>query len=125
MKGLRDPDERVAGAAEMGLRSLATGPQSRIDWRPALADIRAILDGTNVLALQTTLVALTKTKIDPTLAPDLLRRNGGLVMDLLASHSASHREAAHEFLAALAGEDLGATPDDWKMWVRRISARAV
>jgi hypothetical protein len=124
VKGLRDPDERVAAAAEMGLTSLLTGPQSRIDWRPALADIRAILDGTNVLGLRTTLVALTKTQIDPTLAPALLRENGGLVMDLLGSHSPAHRDAAHEFLVRLAGKDLGPSPENWKIWLQGVHARA-
>ena len=125
VKGLRDPDERVAAAAEMGLTSLSTGAQSRIDWRPALADVRAILDGTNVLGLRTTLVVLTKTQIDPTLAPALLRENGGLVMDLLGSHSPAHRDAAHEFLVRLAGKDLGLSPDNWKMWLQGVRARAI
>ena len=125
VKGLRDPDERVASAAEMALTSLSTGPQSRIDWRPALADIRAILDGTNVLALRTTLTVLTKTKIDPGLAPALLRKNGGLIIDLLGSHSPTHRDAAHQFLVVLAGKDLGPSPDDWKKWVKAVSARAI
>jgi hypothetical protein len=125
VKGLRDPDERVAAAAEMGLRSLLTGAQSRIDWRPALADVRAILDGTNVLGLRTTLVVLTKTQIDPTLAPALLRENGGLVMDLLGSHSPAHRDAAHEFLVRLAGKDLGLSPDNWRMWLQGVRARAI
>ena len=78
MKGLRDPDDRVAAAAEMGLTSLLTGEQPRIDWRPAVADVRALLDGTNVLALRTTLLVLTKTQVDPALAAALIRENGGL-----------------------------------------------
>ena len=90
VQGLRDSSELVAAAAEMGLTSLSAGPQSRIDWQPALADIRAVLDGTNVLALRTALIVLTKTSIDRKLAPNLLRPNGGLVFDLLSSHSTSH-----------------------------------
>jgi len=125
VKGLRDSDERVAGASEMALRSLLAGSQSPVDWRPAVADVRAILDGTNVLALRTTLVALTKTKIDPALASVLLRQNGGLVTDLLASNSQHHRSAAHEFLVQIAGKDLGLSPDSWKRWLSEIRARAV
>jgi hypothetical protein len=125
VKGLRDPDERVAAAAEMGLTSLLTGTQSRIDWRPAVADLRAILDGTNVLALRTTLLILTKTKVDPMLARALIRENGGLVLDLLASHSPTHRNAAHAFLVRLAGKDLGSSTDKWRTWLRGVHARAI
>lgn len=124
-KGLRDPDERVAAAAEMGLTSLLTGPQTRIGWRPAIADLRAILDGTNVLALKTTLIMLTKTKVEPALAPALLRENGGLVVALLGSHSPAHKKAAHEFLVWLAERDQGLTPADWQMWLHGIHARAI
>jgi len=125
VKGLRDPDERVAAAAEMGLISLLTGTQSRIDWRPAVADLRAVLDGTNVLALRTTLLVLTKTRVDPKLARALIRDNGGLVLDLLASHSPEHRDAAHAFLIRLAGKDLGPSPDNWRTWLREVHARAI
>ena len=125
VKGLRDPDERVAAAAEMGLNSLLTGTQTRIDWRPVLADLGAILDGTNVLALRTTLLVLTKTKVDPMLARALIRENGGLVLDLLASHSPTHRDAAHAFLIRLAGKDLGPSPHNWRTWLRAVHARAI
>jgi hypothetical protein len=125
VKGLRDPDERVAAAAEMGLTSLLAGAQSPVDWRPALTDTRAILDGTNVLALKTTLLVLTKTKINPMLAPALLREDGGLVMDLLGSRSSAHSSAAHEFLIWLAGKDFGPSPDNWKMWLQRVHASAI
>ncbi len=125
VKGLRDPDERVAAASEMGLTSLLTGTQSRIDWRPAIADLKAILDGTNVLALRTTLLVLTKTKIDPRVARTLVRENGGLVLDLLDSHSLEHRDAAHAFLVRLAGKDLGMSTDRWRAWLRGAHARAI
>ena len=125
MKGLRDPDERVASDAEKALTSLMTGEQTRIDWRPVVSDLRAILDGTNVLALRTTMQALTKTQIDRKLAPALLRQNGGLVIDLLGSHSPTHKDAAHEFLVWLAGKDLGTEPEDWSSWLSKIHARAI
>jgi len=125
VKGLRDPDERVAAASEMGLTSLLTGRQSRIDWRPALADVRAVLDGTNVLALKTMLLVLTKTKVDPMLSRNLVRENGGLVLDLLDSHSPAHRDAAHAFLIRLAGKDLGPSANSWRTWLRGVHARAI
>jgi hypothetical protein len=125
VKGLRDPDERVAAAAEMGLTSLLTGTQSPIDWRPARADIRAILDGTNVLALRTMLLVLTKTKIDPLVARTLVRTDGGLVIDLLGSHSPAHRDAAHAFLVRLAGKDMGLSTNRWRAWLRGVHARAI
>jgi hypothetical protein len=125
VKGLRDPDERVAAAAEMGLISLMTGEQTPIDWRPVVTDLRAILDGTNVLALRTTLQVLTKTRIDRTLASALLRENGGLVIDFLGSHSPTHKDAAHQFLVWLAGKDLGIEANSWKSWLREIHARAI
>ena len=125
VKGLRDPDERVAAAAEMGLTSLLTGTQSRMDWRPARADIKAILDGTNVLGLRTMLLVLTKTKVDPMLARTLIPENGGLVLDFLGSHSPAHRDAAHAFLVQLAGKDLGPSAYNWRMWLREVHARAI
>jgi len=124
VKGLRDPDERVAATAEMALTSLMVGEQTAVDWRPAVSDLRAILDGTNVLALQTTLQVLTKTKVDPRLAPALLRESGGLVIDFLGSHSPTHKDAAHAFLVWLARRDLGTEPNEWNSWLREIHARA-
>ena len=123
VKGMRDRDERVAAAAEMGLTSLLTGAQHPIDWRPALRDVRAMLDGTNVLGLRTMLLVLTKTKVDPMLARALIPENGGLVLDLLASHSPTHRDAAHAFLVRLAGRDLGTSADHWRTWRRGINSR--
>lgn len=124
VKGMRDPDERVAAAAEMGLTSLLTGAQHPIDWRPALTDVRAILDGTNVLGLRTMLLVLTKTNVDPMLARALVPENGGLVLDILASHSPTHRDAAHAFLVRLAGKDFGPAPANWRPWLRGVHARA-
>jgi hypothetical protein len=116
-KGMRDADERVAGVSEQGLRSLATGAYSKINWRPARSDLRAIIGGTNVLALRTTLAVITQTKIEPALARELLRDNGFLVFDLLGSHSKEHQEAAHNFLVLAAGKDFGMSGDTWRKWL--------
>ena len=122
-KGLRDSDERVAGVSELALRSLSTGTYTRINWRPARNDLRAILGGTNVLALRTTLAVLAQTKIQPPLARDLLRDNGFLVFDILDSHSKEHQEAAHDFLVLAAGKDFGRSGDVWRRWLASSVSR--
>ncbi len=123
IKGLRDEDERVAATSEQALKSLSTGVVSSIDWRPARSDLRALIGGTNVFALSTTLSALTRTKINPNLARALLRNNGVLVFDLLASHSTEPQQAAHDFLTLAAGKDLGMSRDVWIRWLDSGGAR--
>ncbi|HEY0971842.1 MAG TPA: hypothetical protein VGE02_12810 [Gemmatimonadales bacterium] len=89
---MRDPDERVRNAAGMILGRLAEREPRRIDWRPARADLRALLGGTNVWEYRTLLDVLGRTQVSPALAGTLLRDN----THLLLAHLEARAPQAHE-----------------------------
>jgi hypothetical protein len=120
VQALTTSDGRVAGAAQQALTSLISGPAIRIDWAPVAPELRAILDGTNVLALRTTMLALTKTGASPRLAPHLLADGGTLPLALLGASPAIYREAAHGFLTHMAERDLGDEPAAWERWIHAL-----
>jgi hypothetical protein len=120
VQALTTPDGRVAAAAEQALTALIGGPAVRVDWAPVAPELRAVLDGTNVLGLKTTMLALTKTGASPRLTSDLLANGGALPLALLGAGPADYREAAHGFLTHMAGRDLGDDPAQWQRWIRGL-----
>lgn len=113
----RDPIDAIAGTAQQVLQSLVRAPKS-VDWEPAQASLRHLLNGTNVFVFAGTLDVLGKTGINPALAPTLLRNGGAdlLLAHLNAKHKAK-RDAAHSFLVHLAGQDLGSDTAAWAQWI--------
>jgi hypothetical protein len=118
---LRDPAPPVRVAAMQLLHGLAADRPRRVDWRPAAAGMRAVLDGTNLFAHNDLLEALVATEVAPRLAPRLLGGGGGrLVLGKLRSDAPRERDLARRLLVQLAGRDLGDDPDEWERWVRRL-----
>jgi hypothetical protein len=117
-RALRDPHEAVREAAEMTLRGL---PSRHVDWRPAVADLRLLLNGTNLSAIAVVFDALARTGIAPQLAPSLLRGNAEWILQHLASESPMAGDAAHRLLIQLnSGRDLGKTRDAWEAWIATL-----
>lgn len=115
VRALRDPAEGVRMAAEDGLRRM---PQRSIDWRPVTGDLRLLMGGTNLPAIETVFALLARTEIQPDLAAPLLRGNGQWILDHLGSEMPMAPQAAHRLLVRLNnGRDLGATRDAWATWV--------
>jgi len=119
---LRDPEFHVNATAAQALNSLRTYlPTRRIDWKPAQADIAAILRGTDVFAFPMLLQSLAATGVDPALASSLLGHgNARLVFAYLSSTHAAAREIAHRFLVQLRGTDLGTAVRPWDEWVQSL-----
>lgn len=114
---LRDPDERVRGFASAVLRTFVAEMPRRVDWRPAVADLHAILNGTALSALHGVLDALMTTDVSPELAGPLLRDGGHAVLLYAGSTNPAIRIPIYRFLRAMSGEDRGGIPARWHAWI--------
>lgn len=131
---LRDPNEAVRGAVMLSLRTLtrsfsnarpSDGPQiDSIDWRPALAELRLLVGGTNVEASEDVFTALVQTKVSATLASPLLGGNAEWLLLHLTASDRSTRGAARALLVRLAGgRDLGDDPAAWARWISTLQGQ--
>ncbi|HSQ30432.1 MAG TPA: hypothetical protein VLN49_11315 [Gemmatimonadaceae bacterium] len=115
---LRDPHEGVREAAANVLRGL---PSRHVDWQGATGDLRLLLGGTNLPAMQTVFELLARTEVAPELAPRLLRDNADWVLEHLGSETPMASDAAHRLLVRLhRGNDLGRTRAAWADWIQRL-----
>lgn len=115
----RDSREYVAATASQAMRGLLVGEERVVDWQPATASLRALLEGTNVFVLNELLAALTSTRISPELAPVLLRDGGAdLVLARLRTQHEGTRRVARAFLVQVSGADHGDDPSAWRAWLR-------
>lgn len=119
----RDPHDAIAATAQQVLQSLTRAPR-HVDWEPAQASIRYLLNGTNVFLFVGTLDVLRTTGISPSLAPALLRGGGGLLLAHLQAEHKANRDAAHAFLVHLSGEDFGHDVAAWARWIGTLSAKS-
>ncbi len=80
-------------------------------------DVRLLLGGTNLSAMESLFTVLARTQVSPALARPLLRENGTWVlMHLRAEYPGAHA-AAHALLTQLRGRDLGASNAVWTSWL--------
>ena len=118
VRALRDPQAQVRQAARGVLDHLA--PHT-VDWGPALTDLRFILGGTNLAAIETIPAVLDETNVSPELASRLLHDNADWLLMTLASEHPTSRPAAHRLLVRLnRGVDLGGTRADWTRWAASL-----
>jgi len=118
VRSLRDPHEAVREAAGQVLHAMPARP---IDWRNSTTDLRLLVGGTNLPAIQTVFELLARTEISPLLAGPLLRNNGDWVLDHLGAETPMAGDAAHRLLVRLnAGRDLGMSRSAWESWVRAL-----
>lgn len=117
VRGLRDPDASVQVFSEMELMQLEWAHARPVDWHPVAADLRYILDGTNLAALTTVLRALAETSVSPDLAPALLGRGGGeLVLQQAGVLHVRSREAAQDFLRTISRRECAGEVSCWARW---------
>lgn len=117
-RALRDPHEGVREAAQSVIAAL---PSRSVDWRASADDLRLLLGGTNLPAMETMFAVLARTKVDPALASPLLRNNAGWVLDHLGSEAPMANEVAHRLLVRLnGGRDLGTSRSAWEAWARSL-----
>ena len=118
VRALRDPHEGVRQAAGRVLGSL---PARTIDWQRSAPDLRLLLGGTNLPAMQTVFELLDRTHVQPRLASLLLHDNAEWLLDHLGSETPMASEAAHRLLVRLnAGHDLGRSRPAWTAWVQAL-----
>jgi hypothetical protein len=118
VRSLRDPHEAVREAAGAVLRAL---PRRNVDWQSSADDLRLLLGGTNLPAMQSVFEVLASTEVSPSLAPRLLKGNADWVLDHLAMETPMASQAAHRFLVQLnGGVDLGSSRKVWAAWVARL-----
>jgi hypothetical protein len=118
VRALRDPHEAVREAAVNVLRTLPARP---IDWHGSVSDLRLLLGGTNLFAMQGVFDMLARTAIAPELARGLLRDNAEWVLDYLASETPMASPSARRLLVRLnAGSDLGPSRLAWAEWARAL-----
>lgn len=118
VRALRDPDEGVRVAASEVIRTLPARP---VDWSGATRDLRLLLGGTNLLAIDDVLDLLATTEVAPELAAILLRDNAEWVLDHLAAETPMASDRAHSLLVHLnGGRDLGRSRSAWESWIRTL-----
>jgi hypothetical protein len=118
VRALRDPHETVRGAASTALSRM---PPRTIDWSPVSQDLRYLLGGTNLGAMEQVMSMLAESSVDPKLARTLLRGNDQWVMRLLTSEAPSASARTKALLKVLnAGKDLGSVPAPWKAWIAQL-----
>lgn len=120
LEALRDPNGRVGGTAGQTLHGMTAGPVRKVDWRPATAALRVLLDGTSLFTYNSVLNTLARTKISPSMARALLSDGGNMVLAKLSSSSVSDKSAAYEFLQHISGKDWSAQSPNWKTWVNSL-----
>jgi hypothetical protein len=116
---LRDPSAAVSATADQVVSALRVAQPRPIDWRPAVASLRALLDGTNLFA-HNTVMELLEATADPALVQPLLRGGGFMVIAKLHSSDPRGRGAAHRLLVRLSGRDYGSDAEGWAAWVRGL-----
>jgi hypothetical protein len=107
----------VAVFASEVLSGLTRALPRRVDWKPAAADLHALLDGAGLFALGQALDALVATSVEPRLARSLLRRGGHGVLMFAGSATPWARGPAHRFLRVVSGRDFGGDLAAWKSWI--------
>lgn len=118
VRALRDPHEAVREAAEAVVRAMPARP---VDWQGSVNDLRLLLGGTNLPAIQTVFDLLARTDVNPTLASALLRNNAAWALDHLGSEAPMASGAAHRLLVRLnGGHDLGPSRAAWEEWARTL-----
>ncbi|MEO5567682.1 MAG: hypothetical protein ABIR92_04285, partial [Gemmatimonadaceae bacterium] len=118
VRALRDPHEGVREAVGSVLRAMPSRP---IDWRGSASDLRLLLGGTNLPAMQSVFDLLARTAVAPELARSLLLDNADWVLDHLNSETPMASDSAHRLLVRLnGGRDLGASRSAWATWVRAL-----
>lgn len=119
--GMRDPSDRVAGAARSALNSMRQAGARPIDWTPAVDDLEPLLAGAYVWGYTDLLLTLVATEIDAALAPVLLTGSPHLLLSHARAQFAGARNPAAAFLGRMSGApDAGV--DAWEAWATSLRA---
>lgn len=117
---LLDPNDRVREYAHAVLHAFLSDYPRRVDWRPAAADLHALLAGSVLMYLPDVLDLLVATGVGPELAGPLLEDGGHAVLMFAGAQNPWARGPAHRFLRAVSGRQSSATPAEWRAWIAEL-----
>jgi len=124
MHALRDPHTEVFNpsfvAQEVIEGWMNSGEGRPVAWRSRVDDVRALLAGANLWMFPTVMRVLTVTKVDPSLAPALLRDNATFVLGFAESRDPTAATIGRELLMQLSGKNYGADSAKWRDWVKTL-----
>lgn len=112
---------RDAFIAQQALAALSARAPRPVDWSPMIPTIRDVLDGTALAALAPLAKALVATGASTAQAPSFLADGGEMLTASVESDNPDIRDAAHDLLAKLRGQDLGFEPGPWRDWIKTLS----
>jgi hypothetical protein len=101
------------------IQALGNVHAQRVDWAPAAETLRAILDGTNLFAIDPLMGVLARTEISPELADEILS-DGRYVLAHMRSPNPLVRSHAYRFLRQISGLDFGHDADQWAVWIESL-----
>ena len=111
---------RDAFIAQNALRSMSARSPRQVDWSPMTATIRQVLDGTALAALAPLARALAATGANTGHAVAYLQGGGEMLTAYVESDNPDIRDAAHDLLAKLRGQDLGYEAGPWREWIKTL-----
>lgn len=112
---------RDAFIAQHALIALSQRAPSRsVDWSPMVATIHDVLDGTALAALAPLATALVATGASTAHAGAYLAGGGEMLTAYVESDNPDVRDAAHDLLVKLRGQDLGFEPGPWRDWIKTL-----
>lgn len=117
---LLDPHGMVREYARAVLRAFTADFPRRVDWRPAAAELHALLQGSDLWSLNETLDMLVATGVGPELAAPSLKDGGYGLMLFAGARNPWARFPAYRFLHAISGQDLGGNPETWRRWIASL-----
>jgi hypothetical protein len=116
----RYPYGMVSGTASQILVTLARYTPRRIDWRPALDGITAIMAGTNLFAQVPLIEILARTKISPTLAGPIMRAGAPFLLARVSASPQAGSYSARQLLEQLSGQSHGSDVSAWARWAETL-----
>ena len=111
---------RDAFIAQYALRAMSERAARPINWSPMNATIREVLDGTALAALAPLAKALVATGASTAQAAVYLANGGEMLTAYVESDNPDIRDAAHDLLVKLHGQDLGFEPGPWRDWIKTL-----
>lgn len=118
-EALRERDGGVKAIASTVLLNRARAHPRPVDWGPAVPTIHALLRGTALFELPSTMQWLPLMSDGPRWSAEFLAHGGEMVLTYLGSRHRPLRDGARRLLVHLRGEDLGPLREPWEDWIAK------
>lgn len=118
---LRDPADRVSGAATTVIGAMARADPKSVNWEPAFSSLQYLMQGTNLFAYNTVLSILPKTGITRKLATQLLNDDSkSLLLAYLEAENEQVQKYGQSYLSVFLDDNQEKEPD-WIETLHRYS----